>query len=100
MRSIPQEFYRSKEWRDCRAAYFASHSLCERCKEKGLIVPAEIIHHKIYLTEQTYKDPKISLNFDNLEAVCRDCHNKEHGVDRSKQRWVYEDGELKIISRD
>ena len=35
----------------------------------------ESIH---YLNGVNVHDPEVALNFDNLEALCRDCHNKEH----------------------
>ena len=69
-------FYNSKEWQRCRAAYIEHvHGLCERCKRPGWIV-----HHKIYLTPENINDPDVSLNFDNLEYLCKDCHNMEHGT--------------------
>lgn len=96
MRSIDNKFYHSKQWADCRNAYISQHPLCERCEAKGLIVPAEIVHHKIHLTEDNYRDPSIALNFDNLESVCRDCHNKEHFGDQTPRRWKFVDGILVV----
>lgn len=69
--------------------------LCERCLAKGLIVPAEIVHHKIYLTPLNINDPSITTNFDNLEALCRKCHGEEHG--NVKRYDIGADG--KIFSR-
>lgn len=96
MRSIDNKFYKSKEWRDCRASYLSQNPLCERCLRKGLVVPGEIVHHKIHLTTENYLDPTISLSFKNLETVCRDCHNKEHFGDGTERRWEYIDGVLTI----
>ena len=75
--------------------YLKSNPLCERCKAKGLIVPAVICHHKIYLTDENYKEPSIALNPQNLEAVCRECHNTEHHKDKQR-RWEWHDGQLYI----
>jgi hypothetical protein len=97
MRSIDSNFYKSKEWRTCRESYLSQNPLCERCLRKGLIVPGEIVHHKIHLTTENYLDPTVSLNFENLETVCRTCHNQLHGNnDCEKQRWTYIDGQLQI----
>lgn len=41
-------------------------------------MPGEIVHHKRYITPKNINDPKVTLNFRNLELLCRDCHNKEH----------------------
>lgn len=74
------EFYKTKAWQACREGYLKSvGGLCERCKAKGLIVPAEIIHHKIHLNDKNINDPAVALNFDNLEALCRVCHGEAHG---------------------
>ena len=72
-------FYGSNAWKATRAAYRKSvGGMCERCLKKGLYNPAEIVHHKIYLTPENINDPEISLCFDNLEALCRRCHEDEH----------------------
>ena len=36
------------------------------------------VHHKIELTEENYLDPMIAFNPENLEALCFNCHQKEH----------------------
>lgn len=58
--------------------------LCERCLKKGLIVPGEIVHHKVYISPDNINDPAITLNPNNLELLCRDCHAEEH-TDRRKR---------------
>lgn len=88
MRSVDQDFYNSKKWRQVAADYKKkSGGICERCKKKGLYVPAKIVHHKIHLNSKNIKDPSVAYNFDNLEALCLDCHNKEH-FENSK-RWRF-----------
>ncbi len=42
-------------------------------------------HHKTELTEDNTNDPNISLNPDNVEIICHDCHNKEHRRFGNKQ---------------
>lgn len=74
MKDYAKGFYNSKAWRDTQAAYMASkHYICERCGK-----PARIVHHKTYITPQNIHDVNITLNWSNLEALCQDCHNKEH----------------------
>lgn len=68
----------------CARAYRRSKgNLCERCWARGLIVPAEEVHHKIHLTPENINDPKIALNWNNLIALCKKCHIEEH----TKKRW-------------
>ena len=72
-------FYKSAAWRKVSAAYMSSQMyVCERCGK-----PATICHHKTWLNGENVHDPNIALSFDNLEALCIDCHNAEHGAKHS-----------------
>lgn len=67
-------FYNSGAWKKTQAAYMMSqHYVCERC---GNV--ARIVHHIRYLTPKNISDPKMTLGWDNLEALCQECHNNEH----------------------
>lgn len=78
-RPFAKKFYSSKSWQTCRNEYIKSqHYLCENCLKQGIYKPAEIVHHKIELTPINIEYPEVALNFDNLEALCRDCHIAEH----------------------
>ncbi len=97
MREYTQEayaFYKSKAWELCRETYLSKvGGLCERCFENGEIRPAKIVHHKNYISTENINNPQVTLNHDNLEALCQDCHNKEHI--RHKRRYeIGADGEL------
>ena len=83
MKEFAKAFYSGDAWKHCREAYRKSKGgLCESCKRKGLIVAGEIVHHKIHLTPENINDPNVTLNWDNLELVCRDCHAEIHGDKR------------------
>lgn len=74
MQAWAEWFYNSGDWRQLREDYLTSQqNICERCGE-----PAKIAHHKTWLTPANITDPSVSLNPENLEALCQDCHNKEH----------------------
>lgn len=60
-----------------------STGFARRCKAKGLIVKGDIVHHKVYLTQDNITDTAITLSFDNFELLCFDCHNKEHNANAS-----------------
>ena len=90
MKEYAKAFYTSRAWANCRRAYKASRGgLCERCLAKGLYNPGVIVHHKVYLTPENIGDPNVSLNWANLELVCRSCHDAEHEV--QKHRKEYQD---------
>ncbi len=79
MKDFARGFYKSKAWQDCRRAYIKSvGGLCERCLKKGIYRAGVIVHHLTVLTPETIQDPTVTLNFDALELLCMDCHNKEH----------------------
>ena len=95
MRAVDSAFYKSKEWKACRAAYIKKvNGLCERCLADGKVVPGKFVHHKIYMDAQTIRDPSLSLCFDNLECLCSDHHNREHFGEKRIERWRFENGEL------
>lgn len=78
-KEFAKAFYNSPAWHDCRNAYVRSkRELCERCLAKGIYRPGEIVHHKIHLNPININDPTVTLNWDNLELVCRDCHAEIH----------------------
>ena len=88
MRSVSFPFYKSKAWKECRAAYMHSVSgLCEECMKQGIVKAADIVHHKITLDDEKARDPEIALNFENLQAVCIDCHNRLHGSKALPKRY-------------
>lgn len=74
-----RRLYDSNAWKETRTAYLKSAGgLCERCSANGLVVPAEVVHHKVPLTEDNATDTSVSLSFDNLQALCRKCHAEVH----------------------
>ena len=77
-------FYSSEAWKKCRSEFKKSKGkLCE-C-------------HKIKLTQENINDPEITLNWDNLELLCQQCHIERH-ADEDRQntgRWkIGENGEV------
>lgn len=77
-KDFSKSFYNSTAWQQVSTTYMSSKNyICERCGQ-----PAKICHHKVWLTPINIQDPNISLNTDNLEALCQDCHNIEHTSNR------------------
>lgn len=74
-RDWAKAFYKSESWQQCREAFGASRFwICERCGR-----PGGIVHHKVPLTPKNINDPAVALSWENLELLCQDCHNREHG---------------------
>ena len=89
-KGIRKEFYQSKAWRKTRRnIWLKQNLLCNRCHKPVYVagiseyIPKEkrrtgIVHHKIYLTNSNIEDKAIALGENNLEGLCKECHEKEH----------------------
>ena len=96
-----EAFYTSWTWRKCRAAFVKyKGNLCERCLKKGIIEPGSKdrpleVHHKIPLTAQNIHNADIALGWDNLELLCKTCHEQER--ERKEKRWkIGADGRVTV----
>ena len=78
-----ERFYTTWAWRKCRDSYLSSCGrLCESCLKRGLVVPADHVHHKVPITPENLKNPEITLNHANLMALCESCHQEQHRTKR------------------
>lgn len=74
MKRVGQKIYDSAAWQKLRLMKLSTcNYLCEKCGQ-----PAQIVHHKTPITTDNVNDTSVTLNLDNLEALCSSCHNKEH----------------------
>ncbi len=81
-------FYKSKHWFIARTVQIQNaNGKCERCGKIG-----EEVHHKIRLTVDNVSDALVSLNKDNLELLCKECHNEEHGRFKKSKQIFDSDG--------
>lgn len=95
MKEYAEDFYKSQAWINCRKAFIQSLSskLCNRCHNS----PGKIVHHKKHITPDNIRDPMITLNFDNLEYLCQDCHNQEHMREQSTRNGLEFDNEGNLV---
>lgn len=97
MKEYAESFYKSSAWKDCRAAYIKSvGGLCEDCLARGIYRPGVIVHHVKHITPENIKDPNITLDWNNLRYVCRDCHGEEHRKNKSRRYSIGSDGTVSI----
>ena len=86
MKEYAEPFYKSAAWKKTSAAYRKSvGGLCEVCYSKGIIRAGEIVHHKIHISPENIHDTSVTLSWDNLQLVCRDCHAMVH--EQRKRRF-------------
>lgn len=80
-RDFAIQFYSSKEWEKVRNFVMMRDRFC--CQKCGQ--PAQEVHHIIHLSPENIMDPRITLNSENLVALCRDCHFRQHELDSGKR---------------
>jgi 5-methylcytosine-specific restriction protein A len=73
-RGTRQERGYTAQWLKVREIYLRRHPLCERCEDAGRVEVAAMVHHK-----QAIRQGGAVLNMENLQAVCRRCHDAIHG---------------------
>jgi 5-methylcytosine-specific restriction protein A len=76
-RAEDNRFYSSRRWRRLRALFLAAHPLCAECSRQGRTQIATDVHHK----RERKQDPDRALDWSNLEALCRACHNAKRRED-------------------
>lgn len=96
-REFSKSFYSSKAWQDCRNEYIKrAHYLCEDCLKRGVYTPAEEVHHVEELTPYNIHRPEVTLSFDNLKALCKECHKARHKHRQSRRYTIAPNGEVII----
>lgn len=98
-KEFARQFYNSRLWKRTRKTYITIRQsvdggLCEECQS----ALGYIVHHRQELTEKNITDMGIAIDFNNLELVCKECHDKfdGHGVNNKAKPSGYlwtEDGQ-------
>lgn len=77
-----RKIYQTKRWGRLRAIKIANDPLCELCaqKEPSIIRPAEDVHHIVSFmtTADPIKRKALAFDYDNLQSLCKECHQKIH----------------------
>ena len=100
MKPFAEHFYKGRRWQGVRESYIMERimldgGVCELCHENL----GYIVHHKIHITPNNIYDDDITLGFDNLQYVCKECHDNldGHGVHNKglpKRVMFTEDGDV------
>lgn len=67
-------------WVRNRSMYLSAHPLCERCAAAGRTVAASLVHH----VNSIASAPSLRLDAENLQALCRECHEVVEGRKRER----------------
>lgn len=101
---VRKDFYNSKAWKTVRKnVWLKQNCLCARCYKPVYVdgisewIPKDqrrtgIVHHKIHLDNTNVYDDEISLNEDNLEGLCIECHNQEHNpITSTREEYAFDE---------
>lgn len=94
-----KKFYKSKEWTQFRTQIILDRTIdgeirCEKCGRVIAESKQIHIHHKTELTPENINDRMITLNPENVQVICKRCHDEEHnrfckGASHRKEKAVY-----------
>ncbi|WP_447590139.1 HNH endonuclease signature motif containing protein [Aquipseudomonas campi] len=68
VRDASDSFYKTERWKKLSAYYRKRHPLCECCQSDASDITDHIKPVKTY--------PDLALDWHNLRALCRPCHNR------------------------
>lgn len=74
------KMYTSTRWVKLRKRKVADFPLCEECLKEGKTTPTQLVHHikPWQLGRNEYEQDELQFDYDNLQSLCHDCHNKIH----------------------
>ena len=87
-KAIYDNVYNTSLWRKIRSAYLQEHPLCEMCLKEGKTTVATEVHHITEISNGDTIEQMQSIGFDynNLMAICEDCHTQLHAEKHRKQK--------------
>ena len=84
-------FYNSKRWRRLRDRVREREGMrCQMCHR--LIKGKSIVDHIIEVNEYNKDDKDITLNEENLQLLCQECHNSKTFKDKTGRRTYKRQG--------
>lgn len=92
-KEFAKKFYNSKQWKECRKSFIdyritVDGGMCEHCKIKL----GYIVDHKEELTPDNINNPDVTLNHNNFQYLCLDCHTlKTFGRVKEKPKYYFDE---------
>lgn len=93
-REVRQKAYNSTAWRKLRAYHIKTEPLCQMCLAKGIVKPADHVHHKLSPFRNGEVDWTLMLDPENLVSICAECHALEHNREESPEETIAKLDEL------
>jgi len=71
-----------RTWKKVRKIKLAINPLCEECLKAGIVKQAEEVHHIKPVADY----PELRLAIDNLQSLCKTCHNKKTAEEKKNRK--------------
>lgn len=73
-------FYLTGDWRRKRKEILArDHYECQQCKREGRVTTNDDAVLEVDHIKELKYFPELAMDNDNLQTLCKECHNKKHG---------------------
>lgn len=84
-----QRFYRSRDWRECRAVGLMKEPFCKSCKDRGITTQGKVRDHIIPINSKNAYDTENGkyphpLDMSNHQTLCVRCHNRKSAKEAHK----------------
>jgi 5-methylcytosine-specific restriction endonuclease McrA len=73
--------YKTARWQRLRDIQLQLKPLCEDCKDKGLTMQAEVVHHIV-----PHKGDLTLFYTSKLQSLCKSCHD---GITQQRERYGF-----------
>ena len=84
-----RQVYSTRRWQKVRLEVLVRAGwLCESCRDAGFTQVAALVHHRLPI-----KAGGAAFDMQNLQALCRNCHESEHAVEKQIPEGVRAWGE-------
>jgi len=84
--------YTTRRWERLRLVKLATHPCCEACLQVGEVVPAEVVDHRIPISERGRKERLMAEAFpplDGLASLCASHHNQKTRAEQLGEKdWM------------
>jgi 5-methylcytosine-specific restriction endonuclease McrA len=84
--------YTTRRWERLRRLKLQTNPLCEACLQEGEITPAEVVDHRIPISERGRKERLVAeafLPLDQLASLCASHHNTKTRAEQLGQTdWM------------
>lgn len=80
------KFYRSGEWHRLRDAVLQRDNYeCQECKRNGKLTTRHDDILEVDHIKTVEEHPELATDMNNMQVLCKSCHNKKHGRFQFKQ---------------